>query len=131
MSESIPTASAPSMEELVARVKRLESSLARLRGDIAVEVRSRRVVVVDEEEHERVVLEVDNRFNTNAATVRLSPIGDVAADDTSIQLYASDPDGLGGDMGLVFWRGGNSVGALDSSADPGPLYLRATVEHDN
>ena len=85
---------------LPARVARLEAELAELRR----ELRTRRLVVVDEEEVERVVLSADRR--TGSVLVRVDgPPGRTVG----LEVYASEPAGEAPTVGMAELRDGDVV----------------------
>ncbi len=86
---------------LHARVARLESELRALRS----ELRTGRVVVVDDADVERVVLSADRR--TGSVLVRVSG---APGQTVGLELYACEPIGEEPVMGLVELVGGDVVG---------------------
>jgi hypothetical protein len=110
------------------RVDALETEAARLRdaldcltASLAVEVRTRRLVVVDQSGFERLVAE--GRDNHGFLVLR----GQSAAQrSTSVQLFADDPlDGEGAHVGVALGERGDIVAVLEVSDGREPtLWLR-------
>lgn len=84
---------------------RLRAEVAALRAQLATEVRTRRVVVVDAGGRPRVVLSAD----PGVGSVRLDDAGGTA----SVELYAVDPlEGDGPEVGVVLVVDGDVVRSL-------------------
>src|SRR6266545_5394684 len=74
------------LRRLEARVSWLEVEGVRLLDAVAEEIQTRRVVVVDDDGRERIVLGAHERFAH--VTVHARPS---ARDSTSVELFANDP----------------------------------------
>ena len=76
-------------------------------GDLIPEVRTRRLVVVDDDGHERIVGEVVSGY----AELRLDLPGTAPERSTSLLLFASDVRGndQGPSLGFQLWIDGDSV----------------------
>jgi hypothetical protein len=97
------------LRELAARVGWLEIEGARLRTAIEEQVRTRRVVVVDDAGRERIVLAAHGRFGH--VTVVAASAGD---DTTAVELFATDPvDGDGAEVGVAVIDEGDVVATLN------------------
>lgn len=86
------------------RLASLELELALLRASVEERLRTRQIVVVDEEGVERIVL--DARHGTGSVLVRLAgPPGRT----TGVEVYASQPELGPPEIGLCVLRDGDVV----------------------
>lgn len=110
------------------RIERLERRITELEQQLAAEVRTRRVAVVDADGAERITLEVRDR---NAKIeVRTT-------DDTYVMLLASDFDDVR-NAGVWLVGGGNTEGAFrvidresDGTVAPGEYLAELQVDQPN
>lgn len=102
--------------ELERTVKELRADLEHLRRSLAEEVRTRRVVVVEPDGFERVIL---GEWNVSSAGVHIvaRPQGRTVdgGSMTHLSLWASENDGFDGQesVGITLWGAGNSYLDLD------------------
>jgi hypothetical protein len=109
------------VDALEAEATRLRDALDCLRASLAVEVRTRRLVVVDESGFERLVAE--GAGNHGFLVLRGQAVGQGS---TSVQLFADDPlDGEGVHVGVALGERGDIVAVLEVSDGREPtLWLR-------
>jgi hypothetical protein len=97
------------LRELEGRVRALEGEVASFRAAVASEVRTSRVLVVDDDGFERIVLGVADQFGH--ITVYGRSVGDGSA---CAELFANDPSGGdGAEVGFTLTDGGDVVAALN------------------
>ena len=122
----------PADAALVARLDALDAAigdvaarLARLRGTLAGEIRTRRLVVAEPDGFERVVAEATG--GVGAVTVRTRTTG---PGTVGVEVFAADP--AGGDpahVGVALLDGGDVVAAIDlQSGRPAMVWLAADDE---
>lgn len=103
----------PSIETIAERLAYLEAAMAAL----SVELRTRRLVVVDDDERDRIVVQVD-QAGVAELTMRL-PGG--AGEERSELLAFANPGEAEADIssgiGLQIWRNGNAVVEFSSWID--------------
>lgn len=94
-------------KQLRKRVKHLERELDELKTALATEIVTRRLVVIDEEDIERIALQTEP--DHGLAEVKVS----TETDDTYVVLRAA-PHAFEGEsiLELAYWVDGNSVGDL-------------------
>lgn len=110
---------APDFADLVARLEGLEQSFARvsaaldeLRERFATEIRTHRVVIVEHDGFERVVLDGAGRFGHLTVQARGDRQGSVA-----VEVFAADAvDGDPSHVGLALIDDGDVVAAVDVQA---------------
>jgi hypothetical protein len=97
------------LRELAARVSVLELEGEHLRDSMAEQLRTRRVVVVGEDGHERVVLGAHDQFGHVTVFAASSK-----RDTTCAELFVTDPvDGDGAEIGLALIEAGDTVATLN------------------
>ncbi|MHB8246433.1 MAG: hypothetical protein ACYDGN_14015 [Acidimicrobiales bacterium] len=100
--DSLTTDEIVAVDDLCERVARLQSELARLR-DV---VRTNRLVVVDEEDRERLVAEI----NDGVLELRLQLPSGGAGQRTELLAFTTPPrDVLAPGLGMQLWANGNLV----------------------
>lgn len=105
---------------LAERLDTLSSELAELRASLLREVRSRRVVVVEHDGFERIVLGASERFG------HVTVVSRTAIDSsTGVELFANDAvDAEPANVGLALVDGGDVVSTLDVTSGARPrLWL--------
>jgi len=114
------------VRDLVERVGALSAELADLRTSLASEVRTRRVVVVEEDGFERIILGARDRFGHVTVVSRTPP-----GASTIAELFANDPvDADGANVGVALTDAGNVVATLDVADDRAPrLWTSDGREH--
>jgi hypothetical protein len=107
--------------ELRDELRLLREELAGLRSDVAAEVRTRRLVVVDSQGFERLVAEGGDDHGFLAVRGRA---GERRC--TAVELYVNDPvDGDGTHAGVALGEDGDIVAALEVTGHGEPtLWLR-------
>jgi len=111
VSNQPPAPEPPGSEPPASRLAAAETALGRL----AQEVRTRRLVVVDDRDRERIVAELDGED----AYFRLDLPRREGEGTTGLILYAN----TGGDvaspsLGLQFWADGNAIGGFEAWRSP-------------
>ena len=92
------------MDDLASRLASVELELAMVRASVEERLRTRRLAVVDERGIERIVL--DARHGTGSVLVRVhGPDGHT----TGVEVYASQADDGGHEVGLCVLRDGDVV----------------------
>ncbi|CAN5531044.1 hypothetical protein BH10ACT1_BH10ACT1_33460 [soil metagenome] len=118
----------PTLESLAIEVATLRAELALIRREVAAEVRTRRLVVVDEDGAERVstrisdtltILEVEAPPNGNQAAVQLAAAWDEGDDDEGRPI--------GHSCVSVSTKGFPGAQLLAIDIDGGPAYVRNPV----
>jgi hypothetical protein len=113
-----PDAMVATVLELVERVGALATELAELRTSMAREIRSRRVVVVEADGFERIVLGAREQYG-HVAVLSRAPTGA----STSAELFAHDPvDADGANVGVALTDRGEVVATLDVTHDHAPRW---------
>lgn len=92
------------MDQLEDRLASLELELAMLRASVEERLRTRRLVVVDEDGVERIVLEATS--TTGSVLVRLAG---QAGQTTGMEIYATESEGGAPDLGWCVLRDGDVV----------------------
>jgi hypothetical protein len=101
------------LDQLVGRVfgqlDELRAELSRLRASLEIEIRTRRIVVREDDGFERVVIGAHGRWGGVAVHGRAHRPG-----STSAELFANDPvDGDGANVGLSLADAGNVVATFE------------------
>jgi hypothetical protein len=97
------------LRELAARVSLLEIEGEHLRDSVAEEVRTRRIVVVGDDGHERIVLGAHDQYG-HVTVFAASP----APGSTCVELFVTDPvDGDGAEVGLALIDAGDTVATVN------------------
>ena len=112
MSNQPPAPESPGSELPVAsRLAAAETTLGRL----SQEVRTRRLVVVDDRDRERIVAELDGED----AYLRLDLPRREGEGTTGLILYANTGEDVANpSLGLQFWADGNTVGGFEAWRSP-------------
>ena len=110
----------PDERSMVERIAVLEAAVAELQASLAREVRTRRVVVVDRDGFERVVIGAPDGFGHVTVRARTRADG-----STCVELFANDPaDGDGAEVGVALSAGGELVATLSVfEGRPAALWL--------
>lgn len=104
-----PGSSPPQLRDLHQLVTQLAGEVADLRAELASEVRTHRLVVVEDDGHERVVIASRGHYGHLMVRGR-SPEGR----STAVELFANDPsDGDGANVGLALTDDGDVVALFD------------------
>ncbi|MGQ0804125.1 MAG: hypothetical protein ACT4PI_09715 [Actinomycetota bacterium] len=99
----------PSLVDLIATVERLRTELAELRTALTTEVRTHRIVLVEDDGFERLVLETGERFGRVMLSGR--PGRGRAA---SVELFTNDPvDDHGAHVGVALTDDENVVAVFE------------------
>jgi hypothetical protein len=118
---------ATALRDLVDRLGTLEEEVAELRESLAREVRSRRIVVVEEDGFERIVLGARDRFGHVSVQSRTA-----VGTSTTAELFANDGlDGDAAEVGVALTDRGEVVSTLDvTSGRPPRLWVSPdSTEH--
>jgi hypothetical protein len=109
MSETTPSRSEGHLDELGRQVAILRDELDALRVELAHELRTQRVTVVDDDGFERITL----RSHGHHGQVGVHGRGDPGR-STTVELFANDPtDGDGAHVGLALSDGGDVLAVFD------------------
>ena len=92
------------LERLEDRLAALEFEIALLRASVEERLRTRQLVVVDEDGAERIVL--DARHGTGSVLVRLAGAGGAT---NGVEIYASEPELGPSEIGVCVIRDGDVV----------------------
>lgn len=92
------------LSRLEDRLASLELELALLRASVEERLRTRQIVVIDDDGHERIVL--DARRGTGSILVRIPGPGGTT---TGVEVYASQPEVGPAEVGLCVLRDGDVV----------------------
>lgn len=116
-SDPADVALAARLDALDAAIGDVAARLARLRGALAGEIRTRRLVVAEPDGFERVVAEATGGLGAVLVRTRTTGPGTVG-----VEVFAADP--VGGDpahVGVALLDGGDVVAAIDLQAGRRPM----------
>lgn len=116
-SDPADVALAARLDALDAAISDVAARLARLRGTLAGEIRTRRLVVAEPDGFERVVAEATGGLGAVLVRTRTTGPGTVG-----VEVFAADP--VGGDpahVGVALLDGGDVVAAIDLQAGCRPM----------
>ena len=97
------------LSRLEDRLASLELEIALLRASVEERLRTRQIVVVDDEGNERIVL--DARHGTGSVVVRVPGPGGAT---TGVEIFASQPELGAPEVGLCVLRDGDVVSRWSS-----------------